>query len=275
MNSLLRADLNRVFKHKSVVYTMFIVLLAIALLYAVVVPLIQDFVRNAAETTPELEAGAGSGFGTPLAYASLALLLFGNVGFLTCWAVTSVSWADVRSGYDRTIISSVGKHVYYREKFVLAAIVSAVFTFGVTLIGCIASGIVSGYESIGQMSFVSFILWLCLVAIVTWSIACVSLVVLWYFRNSTLAYLTGFVLATGLLSTVLGLVIGNIGADAAKAWTEFSKWLPTGSYGALQTFVDGNPDFSGGNLVRIFVAPVVCLSLSYFLAFNRLTKRDI
>lgn len=271
MDTLLRADLSRIFKHRSVVYTMFLVLLAIALLYAVFVPIMQDFVRNSAETASEFSGPVG--FGTPLNYAITALLLFGNIGFLTCWAVISVAWADARSGYDRTIISSCGKKVYYREKFILAFIVSAVFTFGVTLIGSIASGIVSGYDEIG--SVVGLIEWACFVAIVTWGCCCASLVVLWYFRNSTISYIFGFVICTGLLSSVLGMVFGNISADVAEAWTNFCKWLPTGSFGALQSVVDGLPDFSNENLLRTVVAPVVCLAVSYFLAYYRLTKRDL
>ena len=271
MNSLLRADLSRVFKHRSVVYTMFIVLLVIALLYAVFVPIMQDFVRNSAETASEI--GSQRGFGTPLSYAITALLLFGNIGFLTCWACTSVAWADARSGYDRTIISSVGKRVYYREKFILAAIVSAVFTVGITLIGGIAAGIVSGYTEFG--SVIGFIEWICLVAIATWAFTCLSLTVLWYFRNSTIAYITGFVICTGLLSSVLGMVFGNISPDAAETWTNLCKWLPTGCYSALQSTVDGAPNFEAENLLRIVAAPVVCLFVSYHLAFHNLTKRDL
>lgn len=274
MKSLLRADLSRVFKHKSVVYTMFIVLLIIALLYAVFVPVMQDIVNKAAETDAEMASMTSTpGFQTPLHYATTALLLFGNVGFLTCWAVVSVAWADARTGYDRTIISAIGKKTYYREKFILATVVSAVFTVGITVIGCIASGIVSGYTEMN--SVVGFIEWVCLTIILAWSCSCLSLLILWYFRNSTIAYIAGFVLCTGLLSTVLGLVFGNISPDAVEAWNNFCKWLPTGSFGALQSIVDGSPDFSTENLLHIIVAPVVCLAVSYNLAFHRLTKRDI
>ena len=271
MNSLLRADLSRVFKHRSVVYTMFIVLLVIALLYAVFVPLMQDFVRNSAETASQ--AGSLKGFGSPLNYAITALLLFGNIGFLACWACTSIAWADARSGYDRTIISSVGKRIYYREKFILSAIVSAVFTAGVTLIGCIASGIVSGYTEFGNV--IGFIEWICLVAIATWAFTCLSLTILWYFRNSTIAYIAGFVICTGLLSSVLGIVFGNIGQEASEAWANLCKWLPTGCYSALQSTVDGAPNFETENLLHIVVAPVVCLFVSYHLSFHNLTKRDL
>ena len=271
MNSLLRADLSRVFKHRSVVYTMFIVLLLIALFYAVFVPIMQDIVQNSAETASQ--AGTQKGFGTPLNYAITALLLFGNIGFLTCWACTSIAWADARSGYDRTIISSVGKRVYYREKFILSAIVSAVFTVGVTLIGCIASGIASGYTEFGNV--IGFIEWLCLVAIATWAFTCLSLTVLWYFRNSTIAYIVGFVICTGLLSSVLGIVFGNIGQEASEAWANLCKWLPTGCYSALQSTVDGAPNFETENLLHIVVAPVVCLFVSYHLSFHNLTKRDL
>ena len=274
MTSLLRADLSRVFKHRSVVYTMFIVLLIIALLYAVFVPILQDVVNNAAETASELGESAGKrGFDTPLHFGMTALLLFGNVGFLACWACTSVAWADARSGYDRTIISSVGKRVYYREKFVFSAIVSAVFTFGVTIIGSVASGIVSGYASLGSIP--ELILWCLMVSIISWACACVSLVILWYTRNSTIAYIAGFVLCTGLLSSVLSMVIGNISVDLAETWSEVCKWLPTGTFNSLSAISDGHLDLSNENMLRDFIPPVVLLFVSYHLAFRNLTKRDI
>lgn len=272
MNSLLRADFSRIFKHKSTVYTMLIVLLVIAFAYAILVPILQEAVRSNPSTASELTTDK-PGFPMPVAYAITALLLFGNAGFLVCWAVTSVVWADARSGYDRTIISACGKRTYYREKFVLAAIISVLFVFISAILGSVASGIVSGYEDIGSIP--EFFLWCCLVSIISWGSACVSLVVLWLTRNSTVAYLTGFVLSTGLLSSVMTMVLGNVSADVAQAWGEFCKWLPTGAYNALETVTDGHINFGGENLLRMIVAPVVCLSVSYYVGLYRLPKRDL
>ena len=272
MISLLKADLARIFKHRSTVYTMFIVLLVIALAYAVLVPVVQEFLKNSnANAASELEIQK-TGFGLPIKYLVTSLLLFGNAGFLICWAVTSVAWADARMGYDRTIISGCGKRIYYQEKLQLACIISFIFVFLVALIGCIASGIVSGYDEIGS---VIDMLLLCLyTAIISWGCACISLVVLWLTKNSTISYIVGFILCTGLLSTVLGMVLGNVGPDVAQAWSDFAKWLPTGAFGALQNITDGHIDM-GDNFLRVFVAPIVCLVFSYVFSLHYLTKRDL
>jgi hypothetical protein len=271
-HSLLKADLARIFKHRSTVYTMFIVLLVIALAYAVLVPLVQEFLKNSnpnAATDLEIQK---TGFGLPIKYLVTSLLLFGNAGFLICWAVTSVSWADIRMGYDRTIISGCGKRVYYEEKLQLACIISFLFVYLVALIGCIASGIVSGYDEIGS---VIDILLLCLyTSVISWGCASVSLVVLWLTRNSTISYIVGFVLCTGILSTVIYGVLGNFGPDVQQAWMEFMKCLPTGAFSALQNITDGHIQM-GDNALRLFVAPAVCLVFSYAFSLHYLTKRDL
>lgn len=268
MNSLLRADLSRVFKHRSTVYVLFGVMLLVALLYAVLIPLAQEFLKNSGEA--EYADITRLGWPTPLAFSATALLTFGIVGFLSCWAVTSVAWADIRSGYDRTIISSCGKRIYYREKFTFASVVSLIFVAGTVVIGSVASGIISGYEEIG--SIVNTIIWCLYVAIISWACACLSLVVLWVTKNSTISYITGFVLCTGLLSSVIGMFLANISPEVVQVWTDISDWFPKGAFSHLETITDGSFDLSNDNFLHLIITPVVCLSISYHVALRHLTR---
>ena len=269
MNSLLRADLSRIFKHRSTIYVLFAVMLVITFAYAIIIPIAQDFLKNSGEA--EISDIGRTGFAMPLQFAMTALLVFGVVGFLSSWATISVAWADMRSGYDRTIISSIGKRTYYREKFNLSVIISAIFVFGTTIIGSIASGLISGYEDMG--SIIDLIFWCTFVTIISWSCACLSLVVLWTTKNSTIAYITAFVLCTGLLSGVIGMFLGNISADVVQTWNDISDWFPKGAFAHLQVISDSRLDLSGDTNTHITITPIVCLAISYYIALHRLTKR--
>ena len=269
MTSLLRADIRRLLQAKSGTYWFLIVLLAIIVVNAIVMHWLVKTFSDAVGG----ESSGTLGYASPLEFAT-SLLWFGFLSLLCCLRMASLAWADMRSGFNRSIISSCGKKTYYLEKLLLALVVSFAFTVLGGIAGTGIAAASSGFDGTGSIP--ALILWVALVTLACWACAAATLAILWLFRSNVLAYLIGISLGSGLISTIVSLALMSV-PELANAWSEVAAWFPCGSFSVLsgEYVVDGEFALSALGLAHVLVPTAVCLAFAYICALTFLCKRDL
>lgn len=268
MLSLLRADLRRINRPRAGFRGYLVLLLLMIVATVVVFKLVSGLLANTAE-------GAGTSLETydsATTFLAVTLTSLGVVGALSCWSATSICWIDMRNGYDRSIISSVGKHVYYGEKLLLALVVSAIFMVVGSVFSIILALVMGSLASFG--SVVGLIGWIVVATVVIWSCAALSLTVLWLLRNQVLSYLLGLCLCTGIGSSLVGLALSSL-PEVAQAWGDLSGWFPKGAFGVVNAVSDSFIALDGESLAHLLVPTAICLVVSFAVANTVLRRRDI
>lgn len=271
MQGLLRADLKRSLTSFGAFYRYLIFLLAFVVLSAVGIPMLMQFY---AETTGG--AAADATYGSPLNFASVSMFMFGLTGFVASWCVASICWTDMRSGYIRTIISSCGKKSYFTEKLVFSLVICFLFIAITFIFGALVAGLFVGFKEVG--SIFDLLIWIIVATLLTWSCATLTQAFLWLLKSNVIAYIVGFVLCTGMLSQVIGMLIGGIGVEVSEAWTEIKSWFPCDAFSTLGgpcVTPEGALNIDAMGWAHIIVPIVVLLVLSYFLVTKVIRKRDV
>ena len=268
MLSLLRADLRRINRSHAGFRGYLFLLLLLIVANVVVSKLLAGFLAGQSSEA----ASSITSYPSATSFCAMTLMAFGVAGILACWSSVSICWIDMRAGYDRSIISSVGKHIYYGEKLLLALAVSAIFVLIGTVVSMVLGFAMGSLAALGSVA--SLLAWMVLTIIVVWSCAALCLTVLWLLRNQVLSYLLGLCLCTGAASSIFGLVLANFG-ELAELWSNVSAWLPVGAFNALSTTLDGSLSFEGDALAHMLVPTAVCLVVSFVVANTVLRHRDI
>ncbi len=269
MAPLLRADLRRLARpHGSFLFYLAI-FLAFVLLTVVGAPLVVSAFSGLNQGT-EAAAPAFTGYASSLNLFT-GLLAMGWVSLMTSWCAASVCWADMRGGFDRTMIGSCGKKAYYSEKLLLALVLSCAFLVAGMVVSLVA-GFVMGLESLS--SPVSVLLWFVLVALECWGCAALTLAVLWVSKSNTLAFGVGLTLAMGIVSGILNMSLGPI-PGVNEVWSEVSSWLPNAAFALLQSVDNGELALELIDVAHILVPAAVCVGVAYVVANNVLPKRDM
>ncbi|MDO4853844.1 MAG: hypothetical protein Q4A43_00220 [Coriobacteriia bacterium] len=268
MTSLLRADIRRLLQVKNGTHWFLIVLLAMILINAIVMPwLIKTFSDAVGESTGTL------GYASPLEFAA-SLLWFGFLSLLCSLRMASLAWADMRSGFNRGIISSCGKKTYYLEKLLLALVVSFAFTVLGVALGSVIAAVSSGFDGVGSVPALA--LWIVLVTLACWACAAATLAILWLFKSNVLAYLIGISLGSGLISTIVSLAFMSV-PELANAWSEVAAWFPAGAFSTLsgEYLINGEFALSAMGFAHVLLPTAVCLAFAYICAIAVLCKRDL
>ncbi len=269
MTSLLRADIRRLLQAKSGTHWFLIALLAMILINAIVMPWLVKTFSGAVggESTGSL------GYASPLEFAS-SLLWFGFLSLLCCLRMASLAWADMRSGFNRSIMSSCGKKTYYLEKLLLALVASFAFTVLGVVVGSVIAAVSSGFDGAGSIP--ALILWIALVTLACWACAAATLAILWLFKSNVLAYLIGISLGSGLISMIVSLALMSV-PELASAWGEVVAWFPAGAFGVLSSeyVINGEFALSALGLAHVLAPTAACLAFAYICALAVLCKRDL
>lgn len=268
MTSLLRADISRILRPSSNTHWFLIVLLAAILLNVVVMPLLVNMMSSMSGS----EVPGSLGFASPLGVVS-SLMWLGLLPLLSSLRIATLCWADMRSGFNRSIVSACGKKVYFMEKLVLALVVSFAFVvIGVVVTLLIA--LVSGGFTEGSSIF-SFVLWIVLATLACWGCSCLTLAVLWVLKSNVIAYILGISLGGGLISTIISLALGGL-PDIAQVWMDIVEWLPVSAVNILTSaVVDGDLVLDGMGYVHVLVPVAVCIAIGFACALAILRKRDL
>ncbi len=269
MTSLLRADIRRLLQVKSGTHWFLIVLLAMILVNAIVMPwLIKTFSAAVGE-----ESAGSLGYASPLEFVT-SLLWFGFLSLLCCLRMASLAWTDMRSGFNRGIISSCGKKTYYLEKLLLALVVSFAFTVLGVVAGSATAAASSGFDGVGSIP--ALVLWIALVTLACWACAAATLAILWLFKSNVLAYLIGISLGSGLISTIVSLAFMSV-PELASAWSKVAAWFPAGAFSTLSGEYVINGEFALGALgfAHVLLPTAVCLAFAYICVSAGLCKRDL
>ncbi len=272
MQSLLKADLHRLVGRKGNFYGYLIAFLVLLLVISIGLPLLTNFINNMAAEKGEETVSIMGTYSSPLAFLSSSLVLFGLVSIFASWCVASFCWSDMRSGFNRSIVSRVGKKAYFAEKLVFALVVSFIFVLAGCVIGTLSAAIFVGLAGIGDV--VSLLLWIVLLTLVCWGNAALSITVLWLLKSNVLAMLAGLTLGSGLISSIVSLMLGSI-PMVGEAWVKIVSWFPTEAMPRLSNVVDDALQLGIANLAHILVPAVVCLLVAFFCAITILRKRDL
>ncbi len=268
MQTLLRADLRRLLNSHGNATGYFVATVIFVLLVAVGSPLLAKML---ASSSPELNEGVSAGWASTLNILT-GTIMFGFLGLMSSWCASSICWAEMRAGFERTMASSCGKKVYYTEKLVLALVLSCIFVVCGGLVAILSAGLVVGFQV--ASSIVSILLWMVLTILVCWGCSCLTLAALWLMRNNTVAFAVGLTLCTGLLSGVLFMATASM-PEVANIVTSVREWLPTSAFDALGTVTDCELVLEPLGYAHVLVPSVVCVVVSFVVALNVLPKRDL
>ncbi len=268
MQTLLRADLRRLLNSHGNAVGYFVATVIFVLLVAVGSPMLAKLL---ASSSPELNEGISAGWASTLNVLT-ATIMFGFVGLMTSWCSSSICWAEMRAGFERTIASSCGKKAYYTEKLVLALVLSCIFVVFGGLIAVLSATLFVGVQVMS--SIVSLLLWMVLTILVSWGCACLTLASLWLMRNNTVAFAVGLTLCTGLLSGVLLMATSSM-PEVADVVSHVREWLPASAFDALATVTDGELVLEPLGYAHVLVPSAVCIVVSFVVALNVLPKRDL
>ncbi len=270
MFSLLKADVRRLFTRKGNFYGYLIAFLVLVLAISIGLPMLSDFLNSLDD--PELRTDTSALFTSPLAFLSGALLAMGLVSIFASWCVTSVCWNDMRGGFNRTIVGCVGKKAYFVEKLLLALVVSFLFVIAGSVVGTTAAAIFAGLAGVGSIP--SLLLWLVLTTLACWGNATLTLTILWLLRSNVFGMLAGLALPSGLISTIVSLVLMNV-PQAGEVWGKIVAWLPCEAMTALNIVVDDALVVNGTQLAHMLAPAAVCLVVSFACALTVLRRRDL
>lgn len=292
MLALLKGDLYRARHIRGNVFWYVIVLLVVALGNVAVAAIFgqsfnEAFAQTAAEmgTTETIDMFAN--FSTPTNFLGHALMSFGVLTILACFSTTNFCWTEMRDGFAKNTITAVDKKAYFTEKLIFALIISFVFAFVGTALSLVML-VLFGISLAAAESVAHVVVWMLLVTLITWACCCVCLVVLWAAKNQVIAYLVGFLLATGALSQVLGTVCMFIpNAEwLLDVYNAVIEWLPRNAVALLNTGVPGATEILGqpsvqagvslaGDVIgRIVVISGVMVVAAFVAAIAFVTKRD-
>lgn len=268
MTSLLRADFRRILRPSSNTHWFLVVLVAAILLNVVVMPLLVNMMSDMAGS----EDVGSLGFASPLGVAG-SLLWLGLLPLLCSLRIATLCWGDMRSGFNRSVVSACGKKAYFTEKLVLALVVSFAFVVIGLVITLVVALIAGGFTQ--GTGAVSIILWLVLTTLVCWGCSCLTLAVLWVLKSNVIAYILGISLGGGLISTIISLALGGL-PDIAQAWANVVEWLPVSSVNILSSaVVDGELVLEGMGYAHVLVPTAVCIAIGFACALTILRKRDL
>ena len=268
MQTLLRADLRRLRNSHGNATGYFVATIIFVLLVAVGSPMLAKLL---ASSSSELNDAVTAGWASSLNILT-ATIMFGFVGLMSSWCASSICWAEMRAGFERTIASSCGKKVYYTEKLVLALVLSCIFVVFGGLIAMLSAALFVGFQV--ASSIVSILLWMALTILVSWGCACLTLAVLWLMRNNTVAFAVGLTLCTGLLSGVLFMATSSM-PEVANVISHIREWLPASAFDALATVTDGELVLEPLGYAHVLVPSAVCIVVAFVVAQNVLPKRDL
>ncbi len=271
MSSLLRADIRRIVRPQSNTHWFLVVLLAVIVLAVVLVPVLVDFFNNANISEEEKEAINTMRVVTPLGSAS-TLLLFGLVPLLASLRMATLCWADMRSGFIRTIVSACGKKTYYIEKLVLALVVSFAFLLIGFVLDLLITAIAGGFTDPSPV--LDIIIWVVLATLLTWACASLTLTVLWLVKSNALAYILGISLGSGLISSLISLALGAIPA-IAEVWAKIVEWFPISAVNTLNNITNGGLAYEALDYAHVLVPIAVCLAIAFACASAVMSKRDL
>ncbi len=272
MQSLLNADLHRLVGRKGNFYGYMIAFLVLLLVISIGLPMLGNFINNMAAEKGEETMSVMGAYSSPLAFLSSSLTLFGLVSIFVSWCVASFCWSDMRSGFNRSIVSRIGKKAYFAEKLVFALVVSFIFVIVGSIVGTLAAAIFVGLQGIGDV--VSLLIWIVLVTLACWGNAALAITVLWLLKSNVLAMLAGLTLASGLISSVVSLMIGSI-PTVGEAWGKIVSWFPTEAMTRLSNVIDDVLQLGTTNLAHMLAPTVVCLVVAFICAFTILRRRDL
>lgn len=257
-------------------YGYLIAFLVIVLLMSIGIPMLADFLNDMAAQSGSSEAASETDpsllFGSPLTFLASNLLLFGLVSIFASWCVTAFCWTEMRSGFDRTIVSGCGKKTYYLEKLLFALIVSFAFVVIGMVVAAAAAALTKGF--VGGSSLFSLVAWCVLLSLLCWACASLTLAVLWLFRSHVLAIIVGLTLASGAVSSIVSMVFGSVQA-VADVWGKIVEWFPTSAFSALSAVFDGELALEGIQWAHFFVPVAVCLAAAYACVLCVLRRRDL
>lgn len=274
MFTLLKADICRIFSRKGNFYGYLIAFLAVILVFSVGIPLLADFINSQlAEQDPTQTTDLSAMYTSPLPFLAGAMLLFGVVSIFASWCVSSVCWSEMSAGFNRTIVSRVGKRIYFLEKLVFALVVCFVFVIVGSIVGTLAAALTMGLAGMGSVP--SLLLWLVLVTVVCWGNACLTITVLWLFKSNVLAALCALTLGGGIVSSIISLITSSI-PKVGEAWASVAEWLPCSAFSALSVNIfDDQLVLSAMELAHVLVPAAVCVAIAFACVLGVLRRRDL
>ena len=273
MFSLLRADLRRITRRHGGFYGFVIAMVVIGLFTGVIPVLMRSLLASVSQDSAETEAinqALSAPYASPVACA--ASIMGGIISLLTCLSAMRVCWIDKRNGYDRTIVSSCGKRVYYHEKIAFALVLSAVFTVLALILSVVMGFAVRGIT--GMDSPIAFVQWFVSTVFVTWACACLCMAVLWLTKSQLITFVLALFLTNGILTGLIGLGVNGLGEQVAKFYQTICEWLPNASVNLSSNLVNGAYAFPVDSLANMVVPALACIALT-FLAVGALRKRDL
>lgn len=274
MLSMLQADLHRILRRKGNFYGYMIAYLIIVLVISIGIPLLTNaFNGLSGQLGSDVQMDATALYTSPLNFLSGSLLIFGIVSIFASWCVASYCWSDMRAGYNRSIVSCVGKKTYYTEKLVFALVMSFIFVLAGSVVGTLAAAVTMGFSGIGSIP--SLLLWWMLLSVVCWGNAALAVTVLWLTRSNVLAVLLALTLGGGIVSSIIGLMVSGIPV-VGEAWDKITAWLPCEALSRLSSCVSNDAlALTVGSAAHILLPTLVCLAISFACTLTVLRKRDL